>query len=230
MTTESINKANAQHSTGPRTPEGKAKSSQNALKHGLTAATVILPGEDPAEFNAFLGDMLHDLKPLSSVEEALVLEMVDAQWRLRRGTRAEAKILSAETPDGLPDLKALNNLTLLMGRIKRLYSAALKEYNILHKASVELRFKQLEEAENVYFADRILNRPSTFAGLRFDFSLEYLEDFLLRKQNQDDAREIVSKYRYGTDEESLAKLDPKEAEKAAIFEALMKDFGMKPAA
>jgi len=43
---------NAQHSTGPRTEEGKAASSLNSLKHGLTAKTVLLPGEDPALFES----------------------------------------------------------------------------------------------------------------------------------------------------------------------------------
>ena len=53
MTTEAkieANRANAQHSTGPRTEEGKAASSRNALKHGLTSFTVLLPTEDPAEY------------------------------------------------------------------------------------------------------------------------------------------------------------------------------------
>ena len=47
------NLLNAQRSTGPRTEEGKAASSLNSLKHGLTAKTVVLPGEDPAEYHSF---------------------------------------------------------------------------------------------------------------------------------------------------------------------------------
>jgi len=45
------NRANAQHSTGPRTPEGKTASSMNALKHGADAASVVIPGEDPAQYD-----------------------------------------------------------------------------------------------------------------------------------------------------------------------------------
>src|SRR5215831_5608041 len=48
--------ANAQHSTGPRSPEGKAVSSRNALKLGLYSQSDILPGEDPAEFDQLLHD------------------------------------------------------------------------------------------------------------------------------------------------------------------------------
>ena len=56
------NRANAQKSTGPRTAEGKARSSQNAVKHGLTAKEgPVLPGEDPAEFETFVEALFEDI-------------------------------------------------------------------------------------------------------------------------------------------------------------------------
>ena len=57
------NRLNAQRSTGPRTAEGKARSSQNAVRHGLTAKCPVLPGEDPAEFAAFSEALFEDLTP-----------------------------------------------------------------------------------------------------------------------------------------------------------------------
>jgi hypothetical protein len=50
------NRANSQKSTGPRTPEGKAASRFNALKHGLDAASILLPGEDPDAYDRMVAD------------------------------------------------------------------------------------------------------------------------------------------------------------------------------
>ncbi|MHB9026646.1 MAG: hypothetical protein ACYC7E_21145, partial [Armatimonadota bacterium] len=66
MSTERQNEANrqnAQHSTGPRTPEGKARSSMNALKHGFFAKEALLPQEDAAEFTTFADALRDDLQP-----------------------------------------------------------------------------------------------------------------------------------------------------------------------
>ena len=52
------NQKNAQHSTGPKTDAGKAKSSRNALKHGLTAEAAVLPNENPADFEAHVNHWL----------------------------------------------------------------------------------------------------------------------------------------------------------------------------
>lgn len=57
------NRLNAQRSTGPRTPAGKAKVSVNALRHGLTAREVILPNENPDDFDAFRAELLTSLAP-----------------------------------------------------------------------------------------------------------------------------------------------------------------------
>ena len=125
------NQANAQFSTGPRTEAGKAVSSRNAMTHGLTAKTVLLPGEDPAEYDLLAKGMLTDLNPLDTHEGALAQELVDLQWRLRRIPALEARFLSAEPPD----TKGLNNISLHAARMKRQYSATLKEFQHLHEAN-----------------------------------------------------------------------------------------------
>ena len=84
------NRRNALHSTGPTTPEGKQASRLNALKHGLRAKDVIIPGqEEPAEFEAILRELFEDWEPEGHTETHLVEQIGLAEWRLRRVHRAE---------------------------------------------------------------------------------------------------------------------------------------------
>ena len=77
------NQTNAQHSTGPATPAGKAVSSRNHLNHGFRSATVLLPGDDPAEYAALLIELSDHFSPTDLSELRFVREMADAEWRLR---------------------------------------------------------------------------------------------------------------------------------------------------
>ena len=88
------NRENAKKSTGPRTEEGKARVSLNALKHGLLARDAVLPSEDPAEFDRQLRELEHDLRPENSLEFELVRQIADAQWRMRRLVRIETAFLA----------------------------------------------------------------------------------------------------------------------------------------
>ena len=85
--------ANARHSTGPRSPEGKAVSSRNALKFGLYAQAEILPGEDPAEFDQLIREYEDHYVPQSRAETRLVHDLVRAIWLERRYTRIEAEVI-----------------------------------------------------------------------------------------------------------------------------------------
>ena len=84
------NRQNAKKSTGPRTPEGKARSSKNALKHGLLARDAVMADEDPAEYDRQLQILEENLFPKNAIEFELVLQIADSRWRLRRITRIEA--------------------------------------------------------------------------------------------------------------------------------------------
>jgi hypothetical protein len=88
MTTEKRAEAariNGAKSRGPKTPEGKARSSQNAFKHGAYAQPVLLlANEDPAIFDSFRKGYVAKFQPADSVEASLVEEMVFAHWRMRR--------------------------------------------------------------------------------------------------------------------------------------------------
>ena len=98
MTTEAqieANRANAQKSTGPRTPEGKATVAQNAVKHGLLARTAVLHGEDWEEHACFSEDLLNELYPDGVMEQELADRIVSLSWRLRRAMLNQNAIFEA---------------------------------------------------------------------------------------------------------------------------------------
>jgi hypothetical protein len=99
------NRANAQHSTGPKTEEGKAKSSMNAVKTGLTGRTVLLSTDDAIIYQHHLDRNFTEFSPATDKEKALVQTMLaeqaptgrpetiaDAEWRLLRIVPLEAGI------------------------------------------------------------------------------------------------------------------------------------------
>src|SRR5207249_4041420 len=88
------NRRNAQKSTGPKTPEGKAVSSQNGLTHGLTSRKFpILPGEDEAAYQEFHEAMVLDLKPRGVMQREIVDDIVLIRWKLRRVPHIEAEMM-----------------------------------------------------------------------------------------------------------------------------------------
>jgi len=85
------NKLNSQKSTGPKSPEGKAKSSLNRLSHGLASSATIVPGEDPGEFKALLNDLTGEHQPASATEQILVEQMAINQWLSMRAFRLQGE-------------------------------------------------------------------------------------------------------------------------------------------
>lgn len=96
MTTEkqaAANKANAQKSTGPKTPEGKAVVAMNAVSHGILSRRLFLTGEDPAEFSSLQADLHKALRPVGALELALVEKIGVALWKQKRLVAAETAML-----------------------------------------------------------------------------------------------------------------------------------------
>jgi hypothetical protein len=87
------NRRNAEKSTGPKTRNGKARSSQNAVRHGLTAETVVGALEDPADYRAFEQAITTAYDAESALERELVLRLASLLWRLRRATSVETGLL-----------------------------------------------------------------------------------------------------------------------------------------
>ena len=95
MSTEAqinANRLNAQKSTGPKSPEGKAASSLNALKSGIDAWSHIIPGEDPAELEALTAEFLLHYRPAGPTELSLVDTLISAEWIQRRLRCIEAQL------------------------------------------------------------------------------------------------------------------------------------------
>ena len=88
------NRLNAQKSTGPITPAGKARAARSSLWHGLTAASLVVLDEDEADFDNFHTWLVSDLKPVGELEYSLVERIAVLSWRLRRVAKAEAALIN----------------------------------------------------------------------------------------------------------------------------------------
>jgi hypothetical protein len=155
------NRQNAARSTGPRTPAGKHTASLNALRHGLTGRTVVLPSEDLELYRAFCQRFASDLDPSGVLEQSLVQTIADSAWRLDRAAALEANLLSldlaqnlgtlnldanAETTaaltqaSGIPDTSVqLVRLSLYSQRISRLLQSTLAQ---LRQLQAERRIRE----------------------------------------------------------------------------------------
>jgi hypothetical protein len=83
------NRRNAQKSTGPKSEEGKTKAKFNALKHGMTADTAVLPYEDPNSYEQLREALIDQYRPANAGEQMLVELVVVNYWRLLRARRVE---------------------------------------------------------------------------------------------------------------------------------------------
>jgi hypothetical protein len=106
------NRLNASKSTGPHTPQGKAVSSQNALKSGLDAESPLVAGEDRAEFARLQHEYITRFQPLTPEERFQVDSLLRNEWFLRRLFRAEAQLweyyaMRADRSEGVPLGEAL---------------------------------------------------------------------------------------------------------------------------
>lgn len=90
------NRLNARRSTGPRTALGKQRSRCNALRHGLTAETVIVALECAADYRALEARLLAEHCPRTTTARELVLRLASVLWRLRRATGIETGLFATE--------------------------------------------------------------------------------------------------------------------------------------
>ncbi|MCC6366899.1 MAG: hypothetical protein IT165_25540 [Bryobacterales bacterium] len=95
---------NGAKSRGPVTPEGKARSSQNALKHGLTSRAVVLFNESHEEYDALLLEYRTLYKPMDQYEADRVTDIVNARWRIRRIQRFETAVIDLQLDETSPVL------------------------------------------------------------------------------------------------------------------------------
>jgi hypothetical protein len=131
------NQANAQHSTGPRTEQGKTAVSTNAITHGATSEKALVKGESPTEYALHLKEFSQKFRPDDCHEVFLVQSMADAAWRLRRLKIWEMQVLEL-CRDANPFLdddlfKKLNRTHRHMQSIERSYHRALQAFNAARK-------------------------------------------------------------------------------------------------
>ncbi len=142
------NRRNAQLSTGPKTPEGKARVSQNAVRHGLTAKHLVVREDEREEFAAMRDRLLAELDPQGAVENVTFNELLHAAWNLHRFRRIEAECSLGTLDDFTnPQTAAvLDRLTRYQARAQRAYYRALAELRTL-QTNRALRLFKLDEEE-----------------------------------------------------------------------------------
>jgi hypothetical protein len=91
---KAANRNNAKLSTGPQTGAGKARSSQNALRHGLASNCILVGDEVPEDFDALVGDLVAEHQPATATEELLVKQMAQNFWLIQRAMRLQCQRLN----------------------------------------------------------------------------------------------------------------------------------------
>jgi hypothetical protein len=129
------NRQNAARSTGPKSPEGKAASSRNATRHGLTAVFHVLPHEDPAEFEQLAAAVRHEFRPRTDSENFLVDLMIQARCKLVRFDRLQGlafeQVLTEPGSSSDPDariLAALGASGNMVDKLERYAASARRAY------------------------------------------------------------------------------------------------------
>jgi hypothetical protein len=101
------NRRNARQSTGPKTPEGKARSSQNAIDHGCASQAILLHNESPTLLASLRQSLLDHFQPANPVEQQLVLDLVAARWRTFRTWAHESATLDLAIDASAPEIEKL---------------------------------------------------------------------------------------------------------------------------
>ena len=144
-----VNRANARRSTGPRTESGKQRSSLNAVKHGLTAQTAVLPSEDLAAFNRHVQQFLDEHCPATATETQLVHELANIAWRQNRIPLLEASLFDdAASPQQL--VQSVSALGIHSQRLSRQFQKTLEQLRVLLTERREREQKELKAAAGIF--------------------------------------------------------------------------------
>jgi hypothetical protein len=153
------NRANALLSTGPRTDAGKHRSSLNALRHGLTARTAVLPTEDPDAYRRHTEQFFDEYAPATPTESQLVQELADTSWRLNRIPLLEADALARALPpadaeqevtfDIVDAHRILATLGLHSSRLSRQFHKTLEQLRDIQQERRRLENRQLRDAAEI---------------------------------------------------------------------------------
>jgi len=117
------NRRNAQKSTGPQTPEGRAIASHNSTTHGLTSKAIVIEGENLSELKNFRLKMFDELNPVGPMETMLSERIITLAWRLFRADRCQSAAINTLTDRAKSDKS--NLLANLLNPIKARQSLSL---------------------------------------------------------------------------------------------------------
>jgi hypothetical protein len=106
------NRLNAQHSTGPRSVQGRETVRFNAVQHGAYAESLVLPNEDPAALAELMRRYRDQFQPATVAENALVIALVESEWFQHRYARIEAKVIELSIDPALDPAAAVATLFL----------------------------------------------------------------------------------------------------------------------
>jgi len=165
------NRENAQKSTGPATPEGKAKSSLNAVKHGLTGATVLFTNPDDAKnYARHVADYQYQFQPVGPEERALVQSIADIRWRLDTVPVLELAIVaegSAALIDADPETWAKpENQTSLVLEVRRRHERELRNLQLQENRLARRRERESAELKGLQSARKANEDEALAAGAR----------------------------------------------------------------
>ncbi len=174
-------------STGPRTAAGKQRSSLNALRHGLTAASPVLPSEDPAAYQRHCRQFLDEYQPATPTESHLTQELADTAWRLNRIPTLEADLFSQDlNPQSV--ISQLATLGLHSQRLSRQFQRTL---DTLREVQAERRREQerdLKRAAALFELHKHKGIPYDPAQYGFVFSKDEIEAYAHRLMRLNESR------------------------------------------
>jgi hypothetical protein len=172
------NRLNAQKSTGPRTNEGKAAVSQNAVKHGLLAERDVITSESHADFNLYRQQLLDELSPISPMESMLAERIVTLSWRLKRAGRFQNQAIDTLNSDQTND--PFKKLTQSL-----YFSIAGKSLSNANGSNGELALGRLavKDFANARVLDRLLMYERRIENSLYKTLLEFQRLNLVKKLN-----------------------------------------------
>lgn len=188
------NRANGQLSNGPVTPEGKARSSGNAYRHGLTARKMILKPEDLERYQAHVQSFLDQHQPQTIDEHALVQIVADCHWRIDRAMTIEDNFMAFLDSNMLAS-PSLPNLSLYLTRFYNMMSRSLKQLQELQANRKAEERQKLEEAILLAKYQKMLDRPFDPQENGFVFSSPEI-DREIRKRETLKQSELAEKYNF----------------------------------
>jgi hypothetical protein len=198
---------------GPKTPEGKARSSSNATKHGLAGRTVLLPSDDLNEFNTFTEEFIQSLDPRTPMERELARTISDGYWRLRRVRTTEDSLyaIGHDEPSGDFDAenetihaactqgrtfrdndRAFVNLSIYESRIHRGVEKATKQLKELQTERKAEAKAQLQEALRLRDLNKSKNLPYNPEEDQFVYSTADLDREANRRDRLREAARTVA--------------------------------------